>query len=139
MKLSIWIHSKSLTYCAVHALNITSGVSIAVKASLLCSRVYLFKSTCDGCKSSAEIECLIFMSVKWSFLPSGRSVFLLYILALFILFLFLPQALFLPYLWTAPSLNTHPFPYSARLPPASSIFPLPHFYLFFPACASFIM
>lgn len=71
MKLSIWIHSKSLTYCAVHALNITRGVSIAVEASLLSSRVYLFKSTCDGCKSSAEIECLIFMSVKCSFLPSG--------------------------------------------------------------------
>lgn len=130
IKLFNWIYSKSSTYCAVYALNITSSVSIAANASFLSSGVYLFKSTCDGCKSSAEIECVILMSVKWSFLPSGCSVFLLHIPALFILFLFLPQALFLPYLWTASSLNTHPFPYSTRMPPASSIFPLPLFYLF---------
>lgn len=92
MKLCNCIYCKSSTYCTVYALNITR-VSLfqwmlpffPLERSLL---HYVFKSTCEGCKSSTEIECLIFMSVKWSVLPSGCSVFLLYIPALFILLFF---------------------------------------------------
>lgn len=94
-------------------------------------------STCDGCISRTEIGCLIFMSVRCSVLPSGCSAFLLYIPAPFIPLLFLPQALFLPYLWTASTLNTQLFPYSTR-PLRHS--PVTHFYL--PSSfssASFIM
>lgn len=133
IKLFNLICCNTLTYSAVHGEFLLQWM---LPFFPLVSMHHLFKSTYDGCISRTEIWCLIFMSVKCSVLPSGCSAFLLYISALFIPLLFLPQALFLPYLWTASTLNTHPFPYSTR---PLRHFPVTHFYLLSSSSASFIM
>lgn len=134
IKLFNHICCTTLTYSAVYGESLLQWM---LPFFPLVSMRHLFKSTCDGCISRTEIGCLIFMSVRCSVLPTGCSAFLLYIPALFIPLLFLPQALFLPYLWTASTLNTQLFPYSTR-PLRHS--PVTHFYL--PSSfssASFIM